>query len=228
MDLKTLREIQRKERMSPYLQDLGKDFYRELEGYVWSAQARYLEESKKGEISRLSIALNELKNIKDIVSDIYETREKKIVHNALYYVKSEDSMGQENLTEEEMGMLRQIMGVLRERRDFILGKVMGEYQLIDADRKPNEKGMARGPELVRQVGSPGNNREVAGAIPREMRPGPSIGKITVRMLKDLPSIVGADGKVYGAFKQEDVITLPEPNARVLIGQGAAEAVEVKA
>lgn len=212
MDLKALREIQRKERMSPYLQDLGKDFYRELEGYVRSAQARYLEESKKGEISRLSIALNELKNIKDIVSDIYETREKKIVHNALYYVKSEDSVGQENLTEVEMEMLRQIMGVLRERRDFILGKVMGEYQLIDADRKPNEKGMVRGPEPVRQVGGPGT----------------SIGKVTVRILKDLPSIVGADGKVYGAFKQEDVITLPEPNARVLIGQGAAEAIEIKA
>ncbi len=224
MDLKALREIQRKERMSPYLQDLGKDFYRELEGYVQNAQARYLEESKKGELSRLSIALNELKNIKDIISDIYETREKKIVHNALYYVKSEDEAGQENFTKEEADMLRQITDVLRERRNFILGKVMGEGTLSEDDRKPDEARPLEGAEKV----SSGNNKSAASETPREVYASPILSKLTVRILKDLPSIVGADGKVYGAFKQEDVITLPEPNAKVLIKQGAAEAVKVKA
>jgi DNA replication initiation complex subunit (GINS family) len=50
--------------------------------------------------------------------------------------------------------------------------------------------------------------------------------ITIRILKDLPQIVGVDGKVYGAFKEEDVVTLPEPNGLVFINQGVAEQVNI--
>jgi len=44
-------------------------------------------------------------------------------------------------------------------------------------------------------------------------------KITTEMvmiLDELPSIMGVDRKVYGPFYPGDVITMPEPNARILI------------
>jgi DNA replication factor GINS len=38
----------------------------------------------------------------------------------------------------------------------------------------------------------------------------------VMILDELPSIMGVDRKVYGPFYPGDVITMPEPNARILI------------
>ncbi|MCW1299600.1 MAG: hypothetical protein QXN96_03150 [Candidatus Bathyarchaeia archaeon] len=40
--------------------------------------------------------------------------------------------------------------------------------------------------------------------------------VVVRFLKDIPSIVGLDLKVYGPFKVEDVASLPVENAEALI------------
>lgn len=39
---------------------------------------------------------------------------------------------------------------------------------------------------------------------------------TLMMLDELPSIVGVDKNVYGPVSPQDVITIPEPNARILI------------
>jgi len=51
-------------------------------------------------------------------------------------------------------------------------------------------------------------------------------RITLRLVKDVPAIVGADMKTYGPFKTEDVASLPVENARILIKQNLAEKVEI--
>lgn len=199
MDVKTLMEIYRRERTSPYLQDIGKDFYRQIESYINEIYSKYEEHSKKGEISKLTVLLDEFKNIKAIINDIYEIRERKIVSNALYYVKSGEEVAVENLTSEEEAMLKKIAGILREQRSSVLEKIISEKAAAEM-RMPETK--------EKQV-----------TLKEKM--------ITIRMLKDLPQIVGVDGRVYGAFKEEDVITLPEPNALVFINQGAAEQIKLE-
>jgi DNA replication factor GINS len=49
--------------------------------------------------------------------------------------------------------------------------------------------------------------------------------MVVRILREIPEIVGADLTTYGPFKPEDIASLPRANAKPLIKQGAA--VEVK-
>lgn len=51
--------------------------------------------------------------------------------------------------------------------------------------------------------------------------------IVVRILQEIPAIIGSDMKTYGPFKPEDIATLPPENARVLIKQGAAVEIEAK-
>jgi DNA replication factor GINS len=51
------------------------------------------------------------------------------------------------------------------------------------------------------------------------------GQMVVRLLRDIPEIVGADMKTYGPFKKEDIASLPKENAKVLIKQGAAVEIE---
>jgi len=46
-------------------------------------------------------------------------------------------------------------------------------------------------------------------------------RLTIRFLKDLPSIVGVDLRTYGPFLKEDVAVVPYENAESLIRQGAA-------
>ncbi|MBX5327942.1 MAG: hypothetical protein QHH18_01705 [Candidatus Bathyarchaeota archaeon] len=58
----------------------------------------------------------------------------------------------------------------------------------------------------------------------------SLGKehkrTVLRFLKDVPAVIGADMKLYGPFKIEDVASLPVENAKILVKQGLAEKVEV--
>jgi DNA replication factor GINS len=51
-------------------------------------------------------------------------------------------------------------------------------------------------------------------------------RITMRLLKDVPAIVGADMKTYGPFRTEDVASLPIENAKILVRQGLAEKIVV--
>ena len=49
----------------------------------------------------------------------------------------------------------------------------------------------------------------------------------LRFLKETPAVIGADMKTYGPFKPEDVASIPQENARILVKQGIAVEVEVK-
>jgi len=51
-------------------------------------------------------------------------------------------------------------------------------------------------------------------------------RVPVRLLKDVPAVIGADMKTYGPFKTEDVASLPFENANVLVRQGLAEKIVV--
>jgi DNA replication initiation complex subunit (GINS family) len=51
-------------------------------------------------------------------------------------------------------------------------------------------------------------------------------RVTLRFLKAVPSIIGADMKTYGPFLVEDVSSVPVENAKILVKQHLAEPVEV--
>lgn len=48
----------------------------------------------------------------------------------------------------------------------------------------------------------------------------------IRILKDTPELVGFDLKVYGPFQKEDVVNIPEKNAKILVTEKFAERYEV--
>jgi DNA replication initiation complex subunit (GINS family) len=52
-------------------------------------------------------------------------------------------------------------------------------------------------------------------------------RVTLRFLKPVPNIIGADMKSYGPFLVEDVASVPVENAKILIKQGLAKAVELQ-
>lgn len=52
-------------------------------------------------------------------------------------------------------------------------------------------------------------------------------KRVLRFIKQTPAIIGADMRIYGPFKPEDVASIPKENAKVLVKQGIAVEIEVK-
>lgn len=50
---------------------------------------------------------------------------------------------------------------------------------------------------------------------------------TIRFMKNIPAIMGADLKSYGPFVAEDVASLPTQNAQVLVKQGLAVMVDAQ-
>ena len=67
---------------------------------------------------------------------------------------------------------------------------------------------------------------IGGRAPKlESREKPK--KRVLRFTKEIPAIIGADMKTYGPFKPEDVASLPQENAKILVKQGVAVEVETK-
>ena len=60
----------------------------------------------------------------------------------------------------------------------------------------------------------------------EMDVKPNHKRTVVRLLRDVPAIIGADMKPYGPFKVEDVASIPIENVNILVKQGLAERAEV--
>ena len=63
-----------------------------------------------------------------------------------------------------------------------------------------------------------------GQIPKESKPELRDLKV-VRFVREMPQLIGADLKTYGPFKQDEIATLPDENARNLIKQGIATEIE---
>ena len=51
-------------------------------------------------------------------------------------------------------------------------------------------------------------------------------RVTLRFVKSVPAVIGADMKTYGPFMVEDVASVPVENAEILVKQGLAELVDV--
>lgn len=199
MDLKDLMDIYRKEKMSPYLQDLGEDFFSEVEGVLRELESEY--EQRGSGAKKQGTLLRELENVTSIVKDLYEIRERKVVLSALNYVRREGGeIELENLTEVEEKMLEDVASILKENRKAVLEGGSPKKQ-----KNPPRKSKSKKKETKEEIG---------------------ISLTTIRITKDLPSIVGADGKIYGEFMEEDVVSLPDANARALIEQGAAEEIKL--
>jgi DNA replication initiation complex subunit (GINS family) len=47
----------------------------------------------------------------------------------------------------------------------------------------------------------------------------------IRMLTDVEKIVGIDNREYGPFSENDIVNLPQDNAKALISKGVARLIK---
>jgi DNA replication initiation complex subunit (GINS family) len=202
----TLFELFRREKTREELQKLDKNFFEDVVNYLKEKQAALnlpkndifaAEERRKAEM--------QLENIKNILKEFYEKREKKIINMALDM--SRTGMGALNseivdtsaMLKEEKGLFDLLVKSLNNSRKGVL------YNILEA-KVPDIK------EEEKEAKEEAEQKEEVKADPKKK----------IRFLQAVPKFIGTDLQEYGPFEKEDSAGLPAEIADILINKGRAE------
>jgi DNA replication factor GINS len=198
--LDDLRIIILNERESGRLSAVPPTLYDEIRGHLASLQEQvYICDDPLSDQAQTLI--EEVKAMREIVRDIFRIRSRKILSLALVQVEAEAT-----------------------ERDELKKMLPAEREMFDGIIRELEKGKAtlsgQVPRAARGGEAPamGGNLGVAG-VPEPGQP-PEEAMVLVRIVSDMEPFMGVDGRVYH-LKAEDVVTLPERNAGVLIDRNIA-------
>ncbi|MDD5417707.1 MAG: hypothetical protein PHW96_02350 [Candidatus Nanoarchaeia archaeon] len=201
-----LRKVQRSERMSNDLERLDQLFYNVVSRYI-KARISAIEDSRsKKDVFSLGNAGKieaELQNIRKIMHEIYELRERKIIRDAALSIISGDKFHDTTrMLSFEEKMYYDTVELLKNYRNNILHPIL-TGDTIKIEMNTNETDLPD--EDAKESGETNQNNN----------------KI-VRIIAPLQEFAWKEGKTYGPFKTEDVISLPRHLAEMLIKYKKAE------
>lgn len=198
----TLFEILRREKIRHELQKLDKTFFEDI--------VRYLEEKQKIlESQRIKISVfassevqktqKQIDNVKRMLKELYERRENKIVQIALVTSRSEETGEFSEMLDEEKKFYQELMLILNEYRHSVLYNIL-QTKLPAFKNKDKPKGLKT-----------------------ENVPSTRL----VRVLHAIPKFVGDNLNIYGPYEEEDIISLPEKVADILVKNNRVEPIQAR-
>jgi DNA replication factor GINS len=223
-----LHNILREERKSK-LVPLENDFYEKV-----AAQIRELQDEKTRieDIygTKYAIIDDELKTARKSIENIIERRIGKIIKEASLRASSRQKEKQdiESMTQEERRFYNRLLELNTEIRRELLDKI---------SRKENQAAGSQA-AATREIHEYETQKATPIETPIETQPETQIETlledkkdiskeyIVVRLLKDIPTFVGVDGRNYTLAK-EDIAVLSTVNAKALINRKAAIQITVK-
>ncbi|ATZ60901.2 MAG: hypothetical protein BME93_01835 [Methanosarcinales archaeon Met12] len=201
MDLEDLRLIQANERRSKGLQMLERSFYEKIGAYISALE----DKRRDTDDSNVMMADNELRNAKSVVDDIFKRRIGKIIKMATTKAFGLD-IRPEGATSEELELFEQLVDLVKKGKSRMDSAVFSKAKNMESMGENN----ATESSLLHDRMKLQTNRK-------------NIGKdfTIVRILKDIPVFMGADGYNY-KLSGQDVAALPKINAKALCGRNVAE------
>ena len=198
--LDDLRIVILNERESGRLSEVPPTLYDEIRGHLTSIQEKVYRCSDPLSDEAQTL-IEEVKAMREIVRDIFRIRSRKILSLALVQVEAEAT---------ERDELKKMLPAEREMFDGIVRELdRGKAALSGQVPRAAPGGV---------VPATGENPDIA-EIPGPGRP-PEEAMVLVRITSDMEPFMGVDGRIY-QLKAEDVVTLPEKNAGVLIDRNIA-------
>ena len=206
----TLFEILRREKAREDLQKLPENFAEDVK--------KYLHEKKQSMLSFSNDQFAEVEqekrqrqilNIKKILNELYERREKKILAMALSKSRMPKSViDLSNLAENEKHLYDKLISMLNEARSDALRHLVPEGSIIiQPEPEP--------PKPEPRVEEP----EDAPKMPISSLPD---GMQKIRFISDVSQFVGPNLEIYGPFRAEDTAVLPASVCSVLFNKNKAE------
>lgn len=256
-----LREIQKKERNTSGLADVGDTFYKDVHNYL----KRIMTKIDNNPFSFESYLLRDARRI---ASEICERREHKITNSALLNIQSSRRLFHEksekqksntpavppaNLTPEEEELYFLLTkSLLKYRKEMISPlrsfktKSDESEPITEVKPKKNVKTEASGKLKSKEKKSVplGIEQDIASyhayeqpepEEPEDMPLNLADGSDdqdnqkeeikTLVVLEELPSIIGVDREIYGPLSPQDIITMPESNAKIIINNNKGRFIE---
>jgi DNA replication initiation complex subunit (GINS family) len=157
-----------------------------------------------------------------MVEELISVRYRKIVRQ----IVAGQKVPAENLAIEEASLSCHLSPSADDYNKFIAALLSGQVAVLsEVPAAVKTESVKVEESKVEAIPPPAKAAPVAQAEPT-VASTPSSRRVAVRFLKPVPSIIGADMQSYGPFLVEDVASVPELNARILIRQGLAKLVEL--
>ena len=196
----TLFDLLRREKGRSELQELEKTFYEDVTDYL-KEKNKTLDSGgiTRGEREKIKI---QLKNIKKILRELYELREKKIINLATSKVRTNSNLiDTSKLLEEEKEFFKETCELFSKYKTKILETTLLEEKNPEEDKQQEIK------EDVKE-------KEQTKTTEDEI--------VTINILHDLPRFLGIDKKIYGPYKKGDTTKIPQATAKLLLDKKRAE------
>ena len=215
-----LHNILREERKSK-LVPLENDFYEKVAGQIHDLQD---EKNRIEDIygTKYAIIDDELKTARKSIENIIERRIGKIIKEASLRASSKQKEKQdiESMTQEERRFYNRLLELNTEIRRELLDKISKK------EKQAASSQAAATLEIHETETQKETQTETPIETPLEDKKDISKEYIVVRLLKDIPTFVGVDGRNYTLAK-EDIAVLSTVNAKALINRKAAIQITVK-
>lgn len=213
----TLFDLLRRERSRNELQTLEPTFYEDVKTYLEEKNNMLVDSNKKftsrAEQEKIKI---QIKNARKIIKELYETREKKILHLAQSKVKTGSLLlNTTTLLPSEKELFEEAIKLLNKYKDDMLLDILEKQDEFKYESSQESK--APSPD----VSSSQNDSESEEPESNTVPPSINSDEVKIQLNTNLPKFVGLDQKIYGPYSKGDVLTLPSNVANLLISKGRA-------
>ncbi len=235
----TLYEILRAEKNKEELCELDEKFYSNVLEYIKEKTQILQEASSKNDIFSLDERDNtqvQLQNIRKIIREIYERREKKIIDMALNKSRTNsDIIDTSNLLISEQRFFETVHELFDRFRIGILAQILHlkEPNLeiecsIPADPPEAEPGQEKEAEKAKEKSEQKQEAQEKQSFSELQKPEISVeiplpekNMKKIKITQSVEQFVGKELEIYGPYKEEDIAELPFEIAEILIEKGSA-------
>lgn len=192
----TVYETLRKEKLLKELQILDQNFLEEASSYLKEKTAISQTQREKGQLfpQESEKTLKQIHSTKQLLSELYERREQKIVNLALLAARLKDKTITSSVLPHEKELYESIIQTLATCRSSVLDAIL-------SGNKPSLSILNEEPKSIK------TNQEFVQA--------PADG-ITLRFLESVPRFIANDLRIYGPFQADDTAAIPKKTADLLI------------
>lgn len=222
-------EILRAEKNSPNLQKLDKTLPEQIANYLQEKDtqlAASIESDNVFASDDIETLQTQLRNARRIVRMIYDLREKKILQMALNKSRTASSIiDTSSLLESEITLFKDALEVLDKHRHEKLLPLVDVKKALPMDLHPNAKVRPATPVQTIPSSSPSSSSSSTRQDSKQGQDLPT--KMLVRMLEDVPVLVGPDLREYGPYMPEDIANIPVEIGTALVDARKAQQITPK-
>ena len=197
----TLFELLRNEKNRDELQKLSPNFLNEVSSYISEKQNSLNEKLNMYSEEEKLKAERQIYHLKNsILRELYEKRERKIIAMALNKSRTNTIIDTSLMLKFEKEMFDQLVELFTNNRTEFMNKAFELKKTVIKETQTEEQD------------DDDDDDEDEGEVETKL----------IRFLTSVPKFMGKELEVYGPFEEEDVASLPEEIAELLIKKGRAE------